>query len=143
MATKKANEVEEPDEESAQDLGDKLRRAREEQGISVDAVAAELRIGAEHLKALEDGRFDAIGAPVFAKGYLKQYAARLGLNVNDVVEQYRRIVGDVSVQIAPVRELSLRDDARSGLWVIVVATLVVVGGAASIWWWLAANSAAN
>jgi cytoskeleton protein RodZ len=143
MATKKTNEVEESEPEPTENLGEKLRIAREAQEMSLDAVAAELRIGAEYLAALEDCRFDALGAPVFAKGYLKQYGARLGLDVDELVGEYESMAGDASVPITPVRAIRLRNDARSGLWVIVVATLVVLAGAGLIWWWVAASSAAN
>jgi cytoskeleton protein RodZ len=65
--------------------GGRLRQAREAQGLQLEEVANELRVSAGALAALEDNRFEALGAAVFAKGYLKQYGARLGLDSRELL----------------------------------------------------------
>lgn len=42
------------------------------------------------LRALEEERFDALGAPVFVRGYLKAYAGLLGLSEQSVLDGYRQ-----------------------------------------------------
>lgn len=42
------------------------------------------------LRAIEEGRFEALGAPVFVRGYLKAYAGLLGLSEQSVLDAYRQ-----------------------------------------------------
>jgi cytoskeletal protein RodZ len=41
-----------------------------------------------YLEALEEDRFEVLPAPVFAKGFLRQYARFVGLDPDDVVNHY-------------------------------------------------------
>jgi len=140
MAPSGAHEAAGQDAESAENLGVKLRRAREAQGLSIDAVAAEFRIGAHFLKALEDCRFDALGPPVFAKGYLKQYGTRLGLDVAELVADYERAAGQSNIDIAPPKPIRLQDERQITIWIAAGAALVLVAAILSIWWWLGSRS---
>ena len=42
------------------------------------------------LRAIEEDRFEALGAPVFVRGYLKAYAGLLGLSESSVLDAYRQ-----------------------------------------------------
>jgi cytoskeleton protein RodZ len=84
-------------------IGDTLRDARETQGRSVEDAAHALRLRAEQLRALEEERFDSFGGDVYARGFLKSYAAELGLDPQQLLDQYRRDVsGDDPVGSAPL-----------------------------------------
>jgi len=136
-----SDEVASLDEDSSESLGNRLRQAREDQDLSLDAVSAELRIEAPMLQALEEERFDALGAPVFAKGFLKQYGARLGLDTAELVAQYESASGEVRIDIAPSRSIRLRDDRQVTFWVIAGLALVVVAATLAVWWWLGSDAA--
>ena len=69
-------------------LGSVLSMAREAYGLSIEQVAAELRIEYRFLEALEQDRLDMFSAPVFVKGYLKHVANRLGLQYEDLLARY-------------------------------------------------------
>ena len=138
MVARKAQEAE---AQAAETLGVKLRSARESQELSIEAVEAELRIGAELLEALEGDRFDALGAPVFAKGYLKQYGARLGLNVPELLAEYDSAAGIRDVDIRPLTEFRLRDKRSSAPWIVAGIVLLVV--AASVLWWFTLGAGSN
>jgi cytoskeleton protein RodZ len=136
MADNDESEAEGQETDSAPDLGSKLKDAREAQDLSLEEIAAELRIGAHHLNALEECRFDEIGAPVFAKGYLKQYAARLGLDVAELVEDYERSARAQSVEITPSRTITVRDERQIKIWVGAGGALVLMAAILWTWWWL-------
>jgi len=72
----------------AAELGPRLRAERERRGISVQKAADELRLDAWAIEALETDQFDRLGAAVFAKGHLKQYAALLGLPFDEIAASY-------------------------------------------------------
>jgi cytoskeleton protein RodZ len=114
--------------------GGRLRQAREAQGLQLEEVANELRVSAGALAALEDNRFEALGAAVFAKGYLKQYGARLGLDSRELLALYEGAGGQPDVALAPAKGIRLRDERRISPWVVSAFALVIVGGA-GYWWW--------
>lgn len=62
-------------------IGKKLQQAREEQGLTLEQVAAETHIRLHYLKAMEAGQFDSIPSRVQARGFLRYYASHLKLDV--------------------------------------------------------------
>ncbi|HUF73026.1 MAG TPA: helix-turn-helix domain-containing protein [Gammaproteobacteria bacterium] len=122
--------------EPAENLGVRLRRAREAQGLSIDAVSTELRISVPALTALEECRFEALGPPVFARGYLRQYGARLGLDVAGLIAGYERLAGDTSVEIAPSRTIRLRNERQVVFLVGAGLALLLAAAILATWWWL-------
>ncbi|MGI9309865.1 MAG: helix-turn-helix domain-containing protein [Gammaproteobacteria bacterium] len=71
--------------------GSRLCAAREARAVSVEQAAAELRLDREIIEALEAEDFEALGAPVFVKGYLRSYGRLLGLDPEEMVDLYRSI----------------------------------------------------
>lgn len=71
-------------------VGEVLRQAREERGVSLDAVADELMIRRFYLDALEAGSFKDLPERVYASGFVRNYATYLGLQPSSVVEQFKR-----------------------------------------------------
>ena len=63
-------------------FGEQLRSARVAQHLSIDQVAADLRIPARHLDALEQSDVSTFSAPVYAHGALRSYAGYLGLRAD-------------------------------------------------------------
>jgi cytoskeleton protein RodZ len=69
-------------------IGETLRAAREGRGISLEQAATQLRCDQRVIEALEGGRFDDLGPPVFARGHLLRYAALLGEPGEAMVEEW-------------------------------------------------------
>jgi cytoskeletal protein RodZ len=69
-------------------FGDWLRRQREVREISLRDIADRTKISFRYLEAMEADRFDLLPAPVFAKGFLREYARYVGLSPDDVVNHY-------------------------------------------------------
>ena len=66
--------------EKLEELGSRLRQFRTEQYIPLEEVAAQTRIQARLLNAIEEGKLDQLPEPVYIKGFIKRYAEALGLN---------------------------------------------------------------
>ena len=66
----------------------RLRAARLQQGLELDALARELKNPLPVLEAIERGEWSRLGAPVFARHLVGRYASRLGVAVDldDVVQ---------------------------------------------------------
>jgi cytoskeleton protein RodZ len=56
--------------------------------IDLREIADRTKISLRYLKAMEQDRFDLLPAPVFAKGFLREYAKYVGLNPDEVVNFY-------------------------------------------------------
>lgn len=62
-----------------------LRNARESRGISFATAERETHIPRHHLQALEEERFGAFHAPVYARGFLRSYSQYLGLDSTELL----------------------------------------------------------
>jgi len=66
-------------ESSQASVGQILREARAAQGIALDDAAARLRLMHRQIEAMEADDFESLGQPVFARGFVRNYARLLGL----------------------------------------------------------------
>lgn len=104
-------------------LGDILRAAREQQGLTLDQVEAALRIRRSYLEALEADNFEALTAPVYAKGFLSNYARYLGLDPEEMLRLYTGRPSEP--QLTPITSFS-PPPRRLAPAVAVLATLLIL-----------------
>lgn len=79
---------------SSKELGNLLKKTREERGIQLESIQKDTKIRLKYLQAIEDGEFSAIpGGDVYIKGFLKSYAEAVGLTTSEILRQYRKISG--------------------------------------------------
>jgi len=69
--------------------GERLRAAREAQGLSFEDVVHELRLESTIVAAIERDDLDGLSAPVFVKGYLRSYARLVSLPEQELVDAWR------------------------------------------------------
>jgi len=69
-------------------LGQQLRSTRETAGLSVDAIADELKVRVEFLRAIEDGDLDLIPRGFLGRSFVTQYARSLGLERCPAMEDF-------------------------------------------------------
>src|SRR5215831_10293408 len=62
-------------------VAEQLHQAREAQRLTVEQVAEITKIRGDHVRALEEGRFDVFSAPVYIRGFVRTYATLLKLDV--------------------------------------------------------------
>lgn len=109
-------------------LGERLRSARKARALSVTQVAEALHLEEPMVLALEEDRFEAMGAPVFVRGHLRRYAQLVGLAPDVVLEAYRAAVPE-SVAPPPLARARIEPEAmRIGPWLFwLVGALIVAG----------------
>lgn len=66
-------------------VGERLRAAREGRGQGIPEVANATNIKTDYIRAMEEGDWEAFGAPVYIKGFVRTYATHLKLDAVDVV----------------------------------------------------------
>jgi cytoskeletal protein RodZ len=93
---------------------------RQKRGVTLEQIAEMTKISMRFLKAIEDGEYDKLPGGIFAKSYLRQYAAAIGFEESELLAHYSAIVSPA----APPRA-SKPEDHRGILerWLRVPAPL--------------------
>lgn len=113
-----------------QHVGDKLRAAREAQGLTVEEIANSTRIPKRHLITIENGGYDGLPAPTYSAGFIKSWARRLGLDGQSLSDQFRMEMGMVAgepAQALPYEPADPRRTPPAGLALLALLVAVVVG----------------
>ena len=69
--------------------GEQLRAAREEQELTLEAVATRTRIPLRHLETIEAGHFDELPGRTYAVGFSRNYANAIGLDGEAIADAVR------------------------------------------------------
>lgn len=112
-------------------IGMSLREARERRGLALAEVERETRIRARHLDALERERFERLPERAYARAFLAEYAAFLGLEEEPFVEEF-----DARFPAEPAPPFVVVAPTRRRLALIVLA----VAGAVALVGWLVTRS---
>jgi cytoskeleton protein RodZ len=114
-----------------------LREAREERGISLERAAADSRIAAVYLRALEEGSpLEEFPGPAYARFFVRDYARYLGIPEHAALRAFESVYGDA---VEPPRGLPQSTIERQPrrLWaralvLASVAALVALGITSSL-----------
>ena len=66
-------------------VAEQLRAAREAKKLTIPQVAEATKIRTDHIRALEEGNFNMFSAPVYIRGFVRNYATHLKLEVPQVM----------------------------------------------------------
>jgi hypothetical protein len=72
-------------------FGPVLRAARERRGVTLKQLSAETKLSVELWEALEDNNLARWPKRVFARSYVRDYAERVGLDADEVVNEFCRL----------------------------------------------------
>jgi hypothetical protein len=72
-------------------FGPVLRAARERKGVTLKQLASETKLSVELWEALEDNNLARWPKRVFARSYVRDYAERVGLDADEVVNEFCRL----------------------------------------------------
>jgi len=116
--------------------GARLRREREQRGLTPQQAAEQLNLDLSVIHALENNDYGALGAPVFAKGHLRKYAALVGLSDEEVLAGYERAKSRPdSPSLVPKsrEEMMPQRGRRRWPWVVGSLLLFVLAGLGAAW----------
>ncbi|CDZ80734.1 Helix-turn-helix domain protein [Candidatus Rubidus massiliensis] len=77
--------------EELKDVGDLFKQRRKEMNISLKEAENATSIRMSYLQALEDGEVNKLISPVYAQGFLRQYAHFLGIDGDKIVREHPEI----------------------------------------------------
>lgn len=133
-------------------FGEELRREREIRGISLKEISDATKISKRFLDAIERNDHKTLPAPVFTRGFVREYARYLGLNTEEMVNRYNfAAAGDDRIEhsvhldrlvAAPPPQEPAKPRPKQGIpppykridKSVFIVTALVVALAAVSWW---------
>ncbi len=124
--------------EGAARVGAELRLARQRLGWTLDELAAGLRIRHSYLHAIEEGRLSELPGNAYAVGFVRSYAAALGLDAAETSRRFRAEAQEVNQKTrlafpVPVPQRGVPAGA------VVLLGLVIAAGAYAAWYRYSGN----
>ncbi len=113
-------------------VGDKLRAAREAQGLDLPEIASRTRIPQRHLEAIEKGNYAGLPSITYALGFAKAYARAVGADEVAIARDLRGELHRNPERAAPIPAYETSDPARvppRGLAIfgVLLALVLIVG----------------
>jgi cytoskeleton protein RodZ len=133
-------------------FGEELRREREIRGISLKEIADATKISRRFLEAIEHNDHKTLPAPVFTRGFVREYARYLGLNAEEMVNRYNfAAAGDERIEksnhlerlVHPEPVIAPKPLKKSGIPPAysrladrnIFATLLIIAALAGVTYW--------
>jgi cytoskeletal protein RodZ len=110
----------------ADTFGEWLKRQRDLRDISLREISDVTKINLRYLEALEENRFATLPAPVFARGFLREYARYVGLDPDEVLNYYSAAQQEQEPE-SPSRPRPRRLHSSTQWFYGLVLTIVVIG----------------
>lgn len=82
------------------EIGEKLREARENMGISINEVADDLKVPVSQVELLEEGNMEVFKDVFYLKYFIRDYAKYLGLNKEDLVDEFNEYLFDYTSKLS-------------------------------------------
>ena len=128
-----------------EELGHKLKRAREERGVSLRDIAARTKISITALEALERSEFHRLPGGIFSRAVVRAYATEVGLDPDTTVENFlayaRKYEREAAERVAAARPGITRDDReflerqRRAIRILRLAAVLLAVGAIGLLVW--------
>ncbi len=80
------------------ELGDKLKQARREKGLSLDDLQQITKIQKRYLVAIEEGNYAVMPGKFYARAFIKQYAEAVGLDSATLFDEFESEVPETPQQ---------------------------------------------
>jgi cytoskeleton protein RodZ len=115
-------------------VGSLLRNHRLRARLDLAEVAQRSRIRQPFLEAIENGRFEALPAPVYALGFVRSYAELLGLDAEEIVRCFKSEVANTDGG-APLHFPSpIAAEAGTPKGAVLLLGVVIAIGAYAAWY---------
>ena len=123
---------------ATQTTGVRLRNAREQLGLSQQAVAERLCLKVSTVRDIEEDKAPAELASTFLRGYIRSYARLVHIPEEELLPMMEKQAPVRAAKVAPMQSFSLgkRRKKRDG-WLSSITWLIVfvVVGLTGAWWW--------
>ena len=96
-----------PDQQDARTTGSRLRNAREQLGLSQQAVAERLCLKVSTVRDIEEDKAPAELASTFLRGYIRSYARLVHIPEEELLPMMEKQAPVRAAKVAPMQSFSL------------------------------------
>ncbi|HVR43505.1 MAG TPA: helix-turn-helix domain-containing protein [Thermoanaerobaculia bacterium] len=133
-------------------FGDELRKEREIRGVSLKEIAEATKVSRRFLAAIEKDDYKKLPAPVFARGFVREYARYLGLDAEEMVTRYIHYTHSLEDPELEEQPEPLHSDRVTGeiprpyarvdrnIWIFLVLLAIFIGAIFGVRAWMASRS---
>lgn len=127
------------------EIGERLKEAREEKNLSLESLQETTKIQKRYLEAIEQGNFKILPGTFYARAFIKEYAAAVGLDPNELLEEYKADVPQPEEERTPQYshiQRSRKDNNPAKSTAVfsfiptVIVVLLVIGIVFVVWFFL-------
>lgn len=146
-------------------VGYTLRQERERQNLSISDIEQGTSIRALYIEAIENGEYDKLPGAIYTKGFIKNYAKFLEMDVDSVVKEFTNDMAELEAEKeaeiaatqaeseenpAPVKKIeanpekksvgySIQNENRNSSSKLIVAAVILIAALSGVAWsWLSA-----
>lgn len=127
------------------ELGNRLKEGRLASGLSLDDLQVATKIQKRYLVGIEEGNFSMMPGPFYVRAFIKQYAEAVGLQPEELFEQYKSEIPSAINEDIPEKlsRVQSRKDLSSGgskvfdILPKILIAVFIIGAAAVIYYFVA------
>ena len=143
-------------------VGYTLRQERERQNLSISDIEQGTSIRALYIEAIENGEYEKLPGKIYAKGFIKNYAKFLEMDVDAIAKEFSTDMAELEAEEAAANALEAEEspekqsepekpakiekkpvgysfqeeNRRSSSFLIVAAVVLIAAIAGGVWSWL-------
>jgi cytoskeleton protein RodZ len=106
-------------EQTTDDIGARLRRAREQAGLSLRQIADTTKLSVRSLDALERNRIGQLPGGIYRRAMVRAYASEVGLDPEPTLRDFLALYPDEVPSASQVVEEPPPAPSRRGLYTVV------------------------
>ena len=114
-------------------IGARLRAGREKHGLTVLQVAERIHTDPKVVEAIEAESFEALGAPVYARGHIRHYAELVGEPAAELIALYSGSSQVAQPDLTRIVKVPAGSDS-SKLVAPALLVIAVFAVAGAVWW---------
>src|SRR5688572_7841802 len=109
------------------DIGKHLSEARKRRGMTLRQIADLTKLSMTTLQQIERNELDRLPGGIFSRGYLRAHAAEVGVNPEEVVDEYLvQLPAQPAAEARTVVRTPDMDNAHGGRVVVLEILAIVV-----------------
>ncbi|WP_026906188.1 helix-turn-helix domain-containing protein [Paucisalibacillus globulus] len=133
-------------------IGARLKEARVEQDISLDALQDTTKIQKRYLVAIEEENFSVLPGKFYAKAFIKEYAIAVGLDPNQLMEDFKEDIPspeeDTTTQYTRIHRsrkdnMPTKSTAVFSFIPTVIVAILIIGILFLAWWFIIKSNEAE
>ena len=126
-------------------LGEDLKKAREERGVTLRNISDTTHIGMRFLQAIENDTYDELPGGIFNRSFVRKYAKHVGLDEDQVLARYDQQLADKGGEPQQKTSVSYLDgfEERSSsgrFWLPALIFMILCAGAYAAYQYSVTNS---